>query len=385
MNAIRHFRTIAVTLAFALVGTLAQAQLGTTLTQYSGNQMLFNPGYAGIYDLFSVNLNIRQTWIGIPGSPRLISFNGHAPFNNQKHAAGYIFQREEWGPSVGHFGYANYAHKIYIEGHMISLGLQAGFLNHITDWDKITEVDRPDPVLREGRTNRTRFDANFGAFLLGETYYAGLSVKHLMRPRYDKWEHATNNVTHYSQMRPHFYLMGGNYFRIDQNWAIRPETMLGFVQGLPVNLNIGAQASYQDLYFVGINVGTGQKSIGIILQTKVIENLSIGYSYDIHYGILGGYQRGTHEIAVNYNMKELWGNRNQQRILERLTPDEREARVEAQRLKAEQDAAKADLQRLKDEERAAAKAARKTQRAEKRAQRKERKAQAAPPAPADEE
>ena len=297
-------------LTIALLAGTAYAQLGTPLVQYSGNQMFYNPGYAGIYDLLSINLNFRQSWVGLPGAPRLISFNGHAPFNNQKQAVGFIFQREEWGPSTGHFGYANYAHKIYFREHVLNLGVQAGFLNHITDWDKIEYVQHEgDPVLRSGRTNHTRFDLNVGAFVLGSTYYFGASVKHLMRPKYDRWTYPDQSTERemFSHMPMNFYFIGGYRIELDEKWAIRPEAKVGVIRNMPIDVQVGAQASYLEDYFFGFAFGTGQKTASIILRTTIVPRFLIGYSYDIHYGVLGRYQRGSHEISVNYLLRDIWG------------------------------------------------------------------------------
>jgi hypothetical protein len=60
-------------LAFLASTGVANAQLGTPLAQYSGNQLIYNPGYAGSHDLFSANLSLRKLWVGLPGSPSLVS------------------------------------------------------------------------------------------------------------------------------------------------------------------------------------------------------------------------------------------------------------------------------------------------------------------------
>jgi type IX secretion system PorP/SprF family membrane protein len=179
-------------LAFIAAAGIVQAQHGTPMAQYSGNQIIYNPGYAGIYNLFSLNLGVRRTWIGIPQAPSLVTFNGHAPFKNQRHAMGFIFQREQQGPLIGNSGLANYAHKVDLGENMLSFGLQAGFFNSVVDWTLIKpeDVTHPhDPGLGEGRTSVTNLDVNLGVYFQAPRFYSGLSVKHLTTPRFGQITH----------------------------------------------------------------------------------------------------------------------------------------------------------------------------------------------------
>jgi len=311
-----HIILLAIALGFVTKGF---AQIGTPLTQYSGNQKVYNPGYTGTGDFLALNLSVRQLWVGLPGAPRMISLNGHAPFQNDRHAMGFIFQREEWGPNVGHFGYAGYAHKMFFGENFLSLGIQAGFLNHILDWDQIDHVrDWTDPGLGSGRTQGTHFDVNLGAYFQAPSYYFGFSVKHLAQPKYDFITLPANNGAYpvgenvwYSQKRAQYFFIGGlNLQTYYGYWAWRPEALVRYVHTTPLTVNVGLQAVYLGAYSFKVSYQTGQQAVGFTAAALFGQDFRLGYSYDLYFGRIRGFQRGSHEVSVNYYLRTLWNRRS---------------------------------------------------------------------------
>ena len=291
-----------------VVTTTGFAQLGTPMSQFSGNQMVYNPGYSGIYDVLSLNLTVHKSWVGIPGSPQLISLNGHAPFKRSRHALGGVFQSEGWGPLTGNFVHGNYSCKMYLRNGILSLGLQAGALHHVVDWDIVRAghvKDPDDPALGYGREANLRFDANVGIYYLAPKWYIGASVLHINNPKYGMVE--IDGVDYYSQMRAQFIAIGGYSFEIDEQWSFRPELFLRYVPTAPFAANIGLHGYYLNTYSAGINFMTGQKGVSFQIKGTFSEQFRIGYSYNIYYGDIRPYQRGTHEVSINYLIKNIWG------------------------------------------------------------------------------
>ena len=289
------------------VSIAAHAQLGTPLTQYSGNQMVYNPAYAGVYNLLAANLSMRKLWVGLPGSPSLFSVNAHAPIRNSRNALGLIIQREQWGASIGHYAYANYAHKFYLEDGVLNFGLQVGVFNLATDWNKIDYVeDWDDPALGKGRVSSTHFDANFGIYYQASDFYLGFSAKHLTQSKYEFLTLPTNDELWFSQKRMEFFFIGGLNLILSDNWVLRPEYLIRYVHTTPTTFNVGAHLGYRRKHFVGLNLQTGQKAVSITGRTMVTPELWIGYSYDMYYGIVRPYQKGSHELSISYYIDSFW-------------------------------------------------------------------------------
>jgi len=302
-------------LAFLAATAIANAQLGTPLAQYSGNQLIYNPGYAGVHDLFSANLSVRKLWVGLPGSPSLISLNAHAPFESQQNALGFVFQQERWGPMVGNIAHTTYAHKINLKENILSLGLQAGILNNVIDWDRIDHVmDEDDPGLGEARTKTTTLDVNFGAYYQTPSFYAGLSVKHLTMPKFGRLTLEETGEEWYSQKRMQFFLLGGYNFVLSDDWSIRPEMLVRYVRTVPVSVDIGINAVYLNRFFLGTAFHSGQRALSFTLKGEVMDGIRVGYSYDVYFGRIRSFQKGSHEISINYFMP-LW-KREEHRVVQ---------------------------------------------------------------------
>jgi type IX secretion system PorP/SprF family membrane protein len=300
-------KTILLLTTLVLTAT-AQAQLGTPLSQYSGNQLVYNPGYAGIYDLLAINLTARQSWFGLPGAPAFININGHAPFENQRHSWGWVYQHERWGALSGNMLHGNYAYKMELSQGILSLGLQLGILHHLVDWGRIREghiADLDDPTLGDNYRHDVKFDANFGAYFLAENWYAGLSTMHLTQPRYGIHTFEETQEEWYSQMRTQFHLMGGYNYEIGFDWSLRPEVVMRYVHTTPVLVNAGLHVFYENIYGVGLNFVTGQRTINFNFRANLGDYFRIGYSYGIIYGVLRPHQRGSHEISLGYS-RPLW-------------------------------------------------------------------------------
>jgi type IX secretion system PorP/SprF family membrane protein len=303
-------KKLTILIALIVATTISFAQLGSPLAQYSSNQMMYNPGYAGIYNLFSANLSMRKLWVGLPGSPSFISTSVHAPLRDERQAVGFVFQREQWGAMIGNIGYGNYAHKIPLENSLLNLGLQVGFLNNAIDWTLIDHVmHEEDPGLGWGRTATTSFDVNLGAYFQSENYYAGISVKHLTMPKFGRMTNELTGEDWYSQQRMHFFFTGGYNFNVIDDWSIRPEMFVRAVYTQPTIVKVGASFIYQDRFFFKPAFHTGQKTLSLAVKGEVSPGVKIGYSYDIHFGRLQSFQRGSHEISIHYNTT-MWNKPN---------------------------------------------------------------------------
>lgn len=280
-------------------------QSATPLAQYSGNQIIYNPGYAGIYDVLSANLSVRKSWAGLKRSPSLISFSAHAPFQKEQHALGFVFQREQFGVMAANVTNVTYSHKIYFSNSILNLGVQAGLLNMVTDWDKIEFVMHPeDPGLGEGRQSVARFDANFGAYFQADKLYLGLSAKHLTAPIVDKLRIGDDEW--YSQMRRQFFFIGGYSIALNERWDVRPEMLVKYEHTVPTTVHAGALLVFENQFFLGGAYSTGQKTLHITAKAQLLPNLRFGYSYDVHFGRIRSFQSGSHEISINYLIRDLW-------------------------------------------------------------------------------
>jgi len=308
-----------VLVAFLLIAGLSKAQTGTPLAMYAGNQLIFNPGFAGAYDLFSANLSIRKAWMGVPNSPSLINFNAHAPFQNLRNAIGFVYQREVWGPQFVHMTNVTYAHKIFFNRTtFLSLGIQAGLFNSVTDWDMVSFVMHPeDPLRGQDREVTNAFDMNLGAYFQSEAFYLGFSVRHLTAPRFDRVDTinlATGGREVWSsQINRQFFLMGGYNFVLNRNWDLRPHFFVRYKQNVPISASVGTNLVFDNRFFIGSNFMTGQRAVSLVFMAELIQGLRFGYSFDMNFGAIRPFQRGSHEVSINYFIP-MWNRADDVRV-----------------------------------------------------------------------
>jgi type IX secretion system PorP/SprF family membrane protein len=302
-------------IALAIATNAAFAQTATPMAQYSGNQLIYNPGFAGAHDLLSANLSFRTLWSGIANSPTLISLNAHGPFSGLRHSVGLICQRETLGPQSVHLVNLTYSHKIHVgQRNFLSLGVQAGLFNSITDWNKVTFVRHPDDpgYGHDERWTSNKFDVGVGAHFQARDFYVGMSARHLTAPTFDK-VHNVNGDDWYSQVRRQFFLMGGYNFFVNHYFDIRPRLLMRYKHTVPLAVSAGVDIVYLDRVSFGLNFASGQQALTLALAGEIVEGLRIGYAYDINFGVLAPFQRGSHELFVSYFMP-LWNRINDQGV-----------------------------------------------------------------------
>jgi hypothetical protein len=102
-----------------------------------------------------------------------------------------------------------------------------------------------------------------------------------------------------------FFLIAGYYHEISEQLALRPELLIRYVHATPTSVNLGVHVSYENKYFLGVALQTGQRAVCFTGRVNINPQLRIGYTYDVYYGRLRPFQRGSHEVSVSYYMG-LW-------------------------------------------------------------------------------
>jgi len=295
-----------------MAGT-AKSQTATPMAQYAGNQLIYNPAFAGAHDLFSANLSFKTLWVGMPNSPQLISFNMHAPFIDQRNALGFIFQRETFGPQAVNLVNLIYAYNFRIgESSFLSLGVQGGLFNSLTDWSLVDHVRHTeDPFYGEDGWVTNRFDMGFGMHFQSRSFYVGMSVRHLTAPRFDEVYFDGDNF--HSRIRRQFFLVGGYNFMISNYFDLRPRILMRYKQNVPLTVSTGVDLVYLERFSVGVSIMTGLPTLTFAASAELFDGLRLGYAFDMNFGTLRPFQHGSHEIFISYFLP-VWNRINNPQV-----------------------------------------------------------------------
>ena len=75
--------------------------------------------------------------------------------------------------------------------------------------------------------------------------------------------------------------------------------MITYVRPVPVQASFMFKTTYNDKIWLGLNFRT-QDAFGLCLGLNVNERLAIGYGYDYSFGLIKGYNGGSHELMLSF-------------------------------------------------------------------------------------
>ncbi|HYQ58104.1 MAG TPA: type IX secretion system membrane protein PorP/SprF [Draconibacterium sp.] len=281
-----------------LISTNAYAQQEPTYTQYMFNTQTVNPAYAGTWDALGFMMLAREQWVGIDGAPSTQTFSFQNIHKNGRTGYGLNIINDKYGKEKRFSVFGDYSHMVQVTPDLkLRMGLKAGFSaysNNLSNYQVLTE---DDPFF-QGEVDQ-KFMPNFGIGLLlyQNNFYAGISIPKIVNNQFD------NNYNNYSSQAElrHYYIMGGYVFDVSEKLKFKP-TMLGkVVGGAPAQFDFSANFLIAEKVWLGAMYRTGD-AFGFLAQWVINNNLRLGYSVDFAYGEIGGYQSGTHELMVSYEI-----------------------------------------------------------------------------------
>ncbi len=291
--------------------TGAFAQQDAQYTQYMFNSMVINPAYAGSLDATSITAIYRHQWVGMAGAPRTFAASVHSPIVD-KMGLGFFLENDVIGVHNRLSAYGSYAYHLPVgESTKLSLGLSAGMLYYTSDWSKAPDILNPDDPQFTGTSSKVLPNFGVGAFFYDDNYYAGISVPHLLAA---KMEAADTSIS-ISKYDQHIFLTGGYVFELSPSLKMKPAVLLKMVPGkAPVEADINLNFLIKDAIGLGAGFHTGT-GIAFLAQYFFNNGLRLGYAYDYNLNQLSGFNSGSHEIMLGWDIARKKSDR---------TPEEKE-------------------------------------------------------------
>jgi len=275
----------------------ALAQQDPMFTQYMNNILSINPAYASVGSTVELNLLSRNQWVGIDGAPVTQSLSAMMPLNNIYTGVGLSFIADKIGPVRQTGVYVDYSFKVRMDYRTyLSFGLKAGGNYFSTDYSILEVNDQGDPLLANDVTRRFLPNFGIGVFFYNERFFTGVSVPKLM-------ENQIHDVGYSSQLASkeemHLFAIGGYVFDINRDVKFKPYTMIKCVPNSPISVDLSAHLLFYERLWVGANWRIGD-AVGAMAQMFVTKQLKVGYAYDVTATDLNSFNKGTHEILLNF-------------------------------------------------------------------------------------
>jgi len=322
----KYLRRIISVTALILVCVISSAQQVPMYSQYIMNGFLVNPSFAGRDGYTSVNLTVREQWVGMDGAPGTFA----ASFQTRLLKNSYISKstsvrkklvKPTRGGRVGLGGYifndqngamrrtgfhAAYAYHIPMGRTMgipndLSFGLSLSAYQFAVNTQG-TILDAGDPVLDSYDRRVFIPDFNFGASFTTAKYYAGIAMTNLFRGSlFISPDSSSNSRTELGN----FFLTGGMKFPLTTDWILEPSAYIRASDMLfkSVQLDLTGKVIYKEDYWAGLSFRTANAII--LLFGLKYDRFYFAYASDFALtDIRKAKTMGTHEITLGVKFGE---------------------------------------------------------------------------------
>ena len=292
----RYF--ILIIVIFSTVNYSVYGQQDPQYSQYMFNTLAVNPAYAGSRDVVSATALFRKQWVNTPGSPATGTFSVDAPFKRERVGMGLVAFNDRIGVTSTSGIYGSYAFRIRLKKGTLALGLQAGFSQFKADYTSVV-LDQNNQYDGAFASNVNKFMPNFGGGVYYKTdkFYVGLSVPRFIDNAMFKKDAALTIQSYQSRQ---VFLMGGFVIALSQDVKLKPSTLIKYVQGAPIQMDINANVWFYDVVAAGLSYRAGAGTLVSMIEVQATKQIRIGYAYDAGLGKIRSIGQSSHEIMARY-------------------------------------------------------------------------------------
>lgn len=277
-----------------MVNCKAMAQQSVHYTQYSFNNLGYNPAFIGTTKCTEFKAGTRLQWMGFRGAPTS-SFASlqHTlkPKHSKgtgKHGIGLYVEQDEVHITTRTYVKLGYAyHKKLSSKYTGAVGVFAGIQQYVVSF--ATSPLDPDPVLASASVSELMYpDIMPGILLYNKSTYYSFSINQL----YFK-DLPVGKSTQINQ----YYIGWGNTTPFG-NWDWFKSFLLkADIMGPPA-LDLNMQWDYKNTIGFGLGYRVGEAANARI-KLRILEGLAIGYAFDFPLNkIYGNY---THEFMLSFS------------------------------------------------------------------------------------
>jgi len=298
---------------------ISVAQQVPMYSQYIMNGFLVNPSFAGRDGYTSVNLTVREQWVGLSQAPSTyaLSFQTRILKNSYISKSTQVKKklvRPTRGGQVGIGGYvfndnngimhrtgiqAAYAYQIPLGDEenqyakSLAFGLALTAYQYAINTDGLI-YDQNDPYLNNYDRSVFIPDFNFGVSYLTSKYYLGFSMTNLLRGSVMFFNNSDNKNFELG----HYFLTGGLKVPLSGNWMLEPSAFIKtsdmFFKSLQVDLT--SRIYYKNDYWAGVSFRTND---AIILMFGLkYDRFYFAYAFDYTLTDIRKQSFGSHEFTL---------------------------------------------------------------------------------------
>jgi type IX secretion system PorP/SprF family membrane protein len=314
-----HLRSaISAVVIFFICGIL-EAQQVPMYSQYIMNGFLINPSFAGSDGYTSVNLTVREQWVGLAQAPSTyaLSFQTRIlknSFISRSTTVRKKLVRPTKGGQVGIGGYifndnngimhrtgaqAAYSYNIPLKKgneeytRNLSFGLALTAYQYAINYEGLI-YDKDDPYLNNYDRSVFIPDFNFGVSYATPKYYVGFAMTNLLRGSVMFF----NDNDNVNSELGHYFLTGGFKVPLSGNWMLEPSAFIKSSDMLlkAFQIDLTSRIYYRNDYWAGLSWRTNDAIIAM-LGLKY-DRFYFAYAFDFTLTDIRKQSLGTHEFSL---------------------------------------------------------------------------------------
>lgn len=288
----------------------AQAQWDASFSRFWVAKMYYNPSFAGENDKIQVSGIYQYQWAGIENAPKHIFLSADMPveFLGMRHGIGILTYNNAIGNERNSLFAAQYTFKYRIGKGMLNIGIQAAM--HELNFDAASlrlstdSTKNNRKTLRFNPTDKKVPDINAGISWTSKNFFAGVGAMHINQPAFfalgDSISHG--NVKGDSAMShiplSYNFMAGYNIRAFHPFIEIQPMFFAQTSDFTQINMQAALQVVYRKKYSAGAS-WRGNAGYSLFAGA-VIEDVEVGYAYDLHTSGIGKESGGSHELSIRY-------------------------------------------------------------------------------------
>lgn len=292
----QNFRTILFGVLLLISTSLFSQQEGI-ITNYMYHMNVYNPAFVGVDGETLITSSFRQQWTGIKDAPSAEAVSFGTSLGKNLGIGVSLYNSNTFVESQT-FTAIDFSYRLKLsEATNMYMGLKAGgnFYNLNTSGLETYNV-MTDPSVN----SISNFNPNVGvgALLKGNGWHASLAVPRLLTT--DRADNEEGIVTA-ALAKPHVYATAGYDLTLNAtiDLVLKPSTMVRYVSGAPVSLDINTMLSFDHSFEIGATYRT-DAAYAALMNITIKKHLVIGYAYEMSSRKELASAKNTNEFLVRF-------------------------------------------------------------------------------------
>lgn len=295
-------------LMITIVTETVEAQNAQQFTHFMFNQLVYNPSFAGFDNSLHLNAFYRSQWTGIEGNPVVQSFSVHAPlFIARSNAGLYVVNDQMGAQRVTHFQTA-YAYRQPLPLGNLSVGMSAGFFQQQIKGSQLrapegnyeSSINHNDNFIPAATTSDMAPEFHLGLYLNVKGLQVGISANNITASKTIQGTPIDKTEIRFAR----YYTLHAIYeVQLGRRFLLLPSAIMK-TDFLLYQTDFNVLLQYRDNIYLGSsfrgNTRRNMDAVAVMLGTRIIKNLRLGYSYDITLSSLAQVGNGSHEVYAYY-------------------------------------------------------------------------------------